>query len=385
MSDHRNFIKNTFFWRQVTAIFGKGLLTSEGEFWLAQRRLAAPAFAGKRLTGYGDVMVRHTHRMLDRWEDQGVRDLHADMMSLTLGIAAKTLFDADVEEDVAEIHDAVNMLSDEIASRFGRPIVIPDWLPLPGHVRYRRALSRIEAVVNRIIHDRRASGGDHGDLLSKLMSAWDETGSPMSDRQLRDEVITLLLAGHETTALALSWTGYLLGQHPEIQEKVADEIRGVLAGRSATPDDLSRLAVTTSVITEAMRLYPPAWAIGREALHDCEIGRYRVAAGTTIYISAWVVHRDPRHFANPSEFQPERWWSDGVRDLPRFAYFPFGGGPRICIGNRFAIMEAVLILATVMQRFRLALMSHEPVVPFPTITLRPQGGVHVTLQARSAR
>jgi cytochrome P450 len=215
-----------------------------------------------------------------------------------------------------------------------------------------------------------------------LMLARDDEGQSMSEGQLRDEVITLLLAGHETTALALSWTWYLLAQHSDVDTKLAAELRDVLGGRAPTVGDLPQLRYTEQVVTEAMRLYPPAWGFGREALADCEIGGYAIPAGTTIIISPWVSHRDPRYFDQPAEFRPERWSGDFARQLPRFAYMPFGGGPRICIGNRFAMMEAVLILATVAQRFRLRWHGTRPVVPQPSITLRPKGGVWVKLAPR---
>ena len=382
VKNHHGFKKNTFFWRHVTAIFGKGLLTSEGEFWHRQRRLAAPAFAGQRLASYGAIMVRHTSRVVERWKPDAARDFHADMMGLTLGIAAKALFDSEVEEDVAAMDKAVNALTDQIAVRFARPFVIPDVVPLPGHIRYRRALRRVESVVQRIIRERRSDRQDKGDLLSMLMQARDENGDPMPDRQLRDEAVTLLLAGHETTALALSWTVYLLGQHPDVEARLSAEIEAVLGSRAVSVEDLPRLRFTDQVVTEAMRLYPPAWAIGREAVEECEIGGYPVPVGTTILMSPWVIHRHQRYFDEPAKFQPDRWSGDLARQLPRFAYLPFGGGPRICIGNRFATMEAVLILATVMQRFRLHLLREREVVPFPSITLRPKGGIWVKPVAR---
>jgi cytochrome P450 len=376
VKEHHNFIKVRFFWRQVTAIFGNGLVTSEGEFWRRQRRLAAPAFSGQRLTRHAAAMVAYTERMLDGWSTGQPRELHADMMALTLHIAAKTLFNTEVEEDVTEIDNAVTALTDEIASRVARPFVIPDAVPLPGHIRYRRGLRRIEQVVARMINERRSRLDNMGDLLSTFMLARDENGEPMSDRQLRDEVVTLLLAGHETTALALSWTWYLITSHPEVQDELASEADQVLAGRAATVEDLPRLGCAERVVTEALRLYPPAWVIGREAVQDCLIGGYPVMAGTALYMSPWVIQRDPRFFDNPSEFRPERWV--GLADqLPRFAYFPFGGGPRVCIGNRFAMMEAVLILVTMIQRVRLARQQDRTVTPLPSITLRPRGGVWV--------
>jgi cytochrome P450 len=380
VKEHRAFVKNSFFWRQVTAVFGKGLLTSEGDLWQQQRRLAAPAFAGKRLSSYADVMVRHTRRMLDDWPVGIPRDIHADMMGLTLGIAAKALFGSEVEDDVAEIDAAVNALAKEIATRMARPFVIPDAVPLPGHIRYRRGLGKIEQVISRIVRERRSTNEDTGDLLSMLLMARDETGRPMSDQQLRDEVITILLAGHETTALALSWTWHLLNNHPAVQEQLSAEVREILGSAAASIDDLPRLCLSEQVVMEAMRLYPPAWLIGREALHDCKIGGYSVAAGTTIYMSPWVAHRSERHFDDPEAFRPERWDGDLARSLPRFAYFPFGGGPRVCIGNRFAMMEAVLILATMVQRFRIERHGGHRVVPRPSITLRPSRVVGVPFE-----
>ncbi len=377
VKEHQNFIKVRFFWRQVTAIFGNGLVTSEGEFWRRQRRLAAPAFSGQRLARYGSDMVSYTEEMLDGWVAGVPRDLHADMMALTLRIAAKTLFNAEVEEDVTEIDHAMTAITDEIASRFARPFVIPDAVPLPGHVRYRRGLRRIEQVVARMVQERRSHPEDTGDLLSMLMLARDEQGQPMSDRQLRDEVVTLLLAGHETTALALSWTWHLITSHPEVQDVLASEVRRVLGSRIPTVEDLPQLRFAEQVVTETMRLYPPAWVIVREAVQDCEIGGYPVAAGTSLYISPWVIQRDPRFFDAPAEFRPERWAGELAHCLPRFVYFPFGGGPRVCIGNRFAMMEAVLILVTMVQRVRLDRQCERPVTPFPSITLRPEGGVWV--------
>jgi cytochrome P450 len=377
VKNHRNFIKFPFFFRHVGAIFGQGLLTSEGELWQRQRRLMAPAFHAQRQAGYGDTMVRHTERMLASWRPGEVRDVHADMMALTLGIAAKTLFDADTDEDVGEIGQAFNATTDEIAVRIRRVFRIPDAVPTPGNIRYLRGVRRIDRLVTRIVRERRQHGTDRGDLLSMLIAARDDEGRSMTDRQLRDEVITLLLAGHETTALALSWTWHLLSRHPDADAKLAAELRDVLGGRAPTVDDLPNLRFTEQVVTEAIRLYPPAWGFGREAIADCEIDGYAVPAGTTIIISPWVLHVDPRHFEHPTEFRPERWSGDLARRLPRFAYIPFGGGPRICIGNRFAMMEAGLILATTAQRFRLERQSDHPVVPLPSITLRPKGGIRV--------
>jgi cytochrome P450 len=337
----------------------------------------APAFHDRRLTGYGEAIVRFSERMLEHWQPGEARDLHADMMALSLSIAAKTLFDAEVESEVAEISQAFNSVADEIAIRFRLPFRIPDTIPTPGNIRYLRGVRRIDRLVNRIILERRQRGRDRGDLLSMLMMAKDDEGRPMSERQLRDEVITLLLAGHETTALALSWTWYLLSRHPNMDTKLAAELRHVLNKRAPTVSDLPQLTLAGQVVTEAIRLYPPVWGFGREAVADFELGDYPIHKGTTIIISPWVLHRNPRYFERPMEFHPERWSCDFQRHLPRFAYIPFGGGPRICIGNRFAMMEAILILATVAQRFTLEWQTNHPAVPFASITLRPKQGIWV--------
>jgi cytochrome P450 len=382
VKNHQNFIKHRFFWRHVDAIFGQGLLTSEGRTWHQQRRLTAPAFARARLNRYGDTMVHYTERMLRQWQHDRVMDVHREAMALTLQIATKALFDADADRDVAEVSDALDEVMEQIAVRFRRPFRIPDAIPLPGNMRYRRGVQRLDQLVTRIIAERRDTMEDRGDLLSLLLSARDETGNSMSGRQIRDEVITMLLAGHETTALTLSWTWYLLGLHPAVDAQLAEEVHAVLGNRSPTVNDLPRLRYTGQVVSEAMRLYPPAYAVGRESVADCEIGRYSVPAGTTVYVSPWVMHRDPRWFADPQSFRPERWDGDLARELPRFAYMPFGGGPRICIGSRFAVMEATLILALVARRFRLEWQTGRLVQPMPSITLRPKGGVWVRLVSR---
>ncbi|HEY3170450.1 MAG TPA: cytochrome P450 [Thermoanaerobaculia bacterium] len=380
---HReNFVKHRFFWRHVTAIFGTGLLTSEGEFWLRQRRLAAPAFHPDRIAGYGDVMVSYADRLVDDWRDGEVRDVHKDMMRVTMQIVSKTLFDAEVERDVDEVGRAFELVLKEIALRFRRPFKIPDWILTPGNLRYRRGIRLLERLVSRILQERRAAPGDRGDLLSMLMTARDDEGNAMSDAQVRDELVTLFLAGHETTAIALSWTWYLLAHHPLVKDRLLKELFEELDRRPATVSDLPRLPFADAVVKEAIRLYPPAYVLGREALADCEIGGYPIPAGATVFMSPWVMHRDPRWFASPEKFLPERWLDGLAARLPRFAYMPFGGGPRVCIGDRFATMEAVLVLATVARRYRLERISDAEVVPFPSITLRPEGGVWMKLSLR---
>lgn len=382
VGQHQNFIKHSFFWRHVGAIFGNGLLTSEGSFWLRQRRLSQPAFHRDRITGYGDVMIAYTERMLDGWEAGQTREVHDDLMHLTLLIVSKVLFDADVASDVGAVGNALDMALKEIAVRFRRPFRIPDALPFPGNIRYRKAVRALDDVVYRIIGDHHSRTG-RGDLLDLLMQVRDDDGKPMTDRQLRDEAITIMLAGHETTALALSWTLALLSSHPELDAALHRELDEVLGGRAPTVADFPRLRFTEMVVMEGMRLYPPAYALGREAINACEIGGYRIPAGATLFMSPWVMHRDPRYFDRPLEFRPERWANGTAARLPRFAYFPFGGGPRVCIGNRFAMMEAVLLLASIARRFRLALDPACKLVPFPSITLRAANGVRMNVAARA--
>ncbi|TNC63491.1 cytochrome P450 [Rubellimicrobium roseum] len=383
--DHRSYIKHQLMWRHATALFGQGLLTSEGAFWQRQRRLAAPPFAGRQLLAYDAGIVGATSRMLEGWRDGETLDVHSRMMNLTLRIVANTLFDTELEGDVADLEQALDVLAAELEARFSRPFVIPDYVPLPGNRRYRRAIRTVEAVVTRMIAARRAEGCEkRNDLLSRLMAARDENGQPMSDTRLRDEAVTLLLAGHETTAVALSWTWYLIGQRPEVRARMTAEIDQAIGGRPATSGDLPNLGFTENVLMEAMRLYPPAWTIGRQSTKATVIGGHAYPAGTSVFISPWILHRDERHFDRADEFRPDRWSGDLAQRLPRFAYMPFGGGPRICIGQRFAMMEAMLILATMLQHVDAEWQGMSAITPQPSITLRPIGGVQLRVRRRSA-
>jgi cytochrome P450 len=365
-------------------VFGKGLLTSEGDFWLRQRRLAQPAFHRARISGYASTMVEYTERLLHEWQDGEERDIHKEMMRLTMQIVGKTLFDGDVERDAQEVGKSLELLL-ELGANFRRTLLVPHWLPTPTNIRQERAIRQIEKVLYRIISEKRASGRDAGDLLSMLLAAQDEDGSGMTDQQLRDETITLFLAGHETTANTLSWTWWLLAQNPAVEAKLHAELNEVLAGRSPSLDDLPRLVYTNHVITESLRLYPPAWGTARTAIEDYEIAGYRVPKGSGVSFTQWTVHRDPRWYDAPEEFRPERWEGDLLKRIPKFAYFPFGGGPRQCIGNSFALMEAALILATIAQKFRFRLVEGHPVIPLASITLRPRHGIRVLLESRPAK
>ena len=305
-------------------------------------------------------------------------------MRLTLQIVAKTLFNADVTRDASDVGKSLELLL-ELGADFRRTLFVPHWVPTLTNLRIKREIAFIENILYRIINERRASGRDTGDLLSMLLHVQDEDGSRMTDKQLRDETITLFLAGHETTASSLSWTWWLLAQNPAAEAKLHAELDEVLCGRAPSIDDLARLPYTANVITESMRLYPPAWGLARIAVEDHELGGYPVKKGMGVAMAQWVVHRDTRWYDKPEEFRPERWEGDFAKRIPRFAYFPFGGGPRQCIGNSFALMEATLILATIAQRYRLRLVPYHPVVPLASITLRPRYGVRVVLESRQPR
>jgi cytochrome P450 len=362
-------------------LFGEGLLTSEGDFWLRQRRLAQPAFHRARVAAYGETMVQYAERSMLSWKSGEVRDIHEDMMQITLQVVGKTLFNADLAHDAREVGETLEILL-KLAADFGKSILIPLWVPTPRNVRARLGIRRIEKIIYRIIAQRRAEGGDAGDLLSMLLAVQDEDGSRMTDTQLRDETITLFLAGHETTANALSWTLWLLAQNPEVEKKFHAELDAVLGGRAPSVEDMPRLVYIGHILSESMRLYPPAWGMARLVKEPVEVAGYKLEPGNGVAFAQWIVHRDPRWFDEPEKFLPERWEGDLAKRLPRFAYFPFGGGPRQCIGNAFALMEATLILATVAQKFRFRLVPDHPVKPLASITLRPAHGIRAMLEAR---
>ena len=364
---------------------GDGLLTSEGASWRRQRRLTQPAFHRQRLQAYAESILSSADQVLSSWKDGETCDLHQDMMQLTLRIVAKVLFGVDVQSETARVAQSLNLLMKHTS---GARMILPPavrHLPLPFLIRVRQAVRRLDEVVYEIIRQRRAEGDIHqyADLLSMLMAAVDEDGSKMSDRQLRDEIMTFLLAGHETTALSLSWTWYLLSQNPSVREKLEQELDRVLCGRAPNFSDLPQLCYTEAIIKESMRLYPPAWSLARTAANDCEIAGYKIPAGANVVMSQWIIHRDPRFYEDPERFNPERWFTESTQRLPRFAYFPFGGGGRLCIGASFAMMEAVLLLTAIAQKFRFELVPGHPVVPVPSITLRPKYGMKMTLRVRS--
>jgi len=376
----QNFLKDRVI-QNSRWLFGDGLLTSEGEHWKKQRRLSQPSFHRERIAAYADVMTDYAERMLSDWQDGAVVDIHQEMMRLTLRIVVRTLFNVEAEE-TDEISGALNiMMRNSIGIRMLLPPIFRH-LPLPGMLEFRRAVNKLNSSVYKIIRQKRVNPRDKGDLLSTLIEARDEDGSQMNDRQLRDEVMTFLLAGHETTALALSWAWYLLSHNPQAQQELQEELDRVLGGRVPGVADLPSLTFAEGVIKETMRLYPPAWGVAREVIKDFELNGYHIPAGANVVMSQWVMHRDARFFSNPEKFDPARWKAERCQKLPKFAYFPFGGGPRQCIGASFAMMEAMLLLATIGTRFQFRPLTEDPIVAVPSFTLRPREGIRVVLGRR---
>jgi cytochrome P450 len=369
---------------RMKPLLGEGLLTSDGAFHLRQRRLAAPAFHRQRIAAYGATMAALAEQHHAAWCAGQEVDFAQEMMRLTLRIAGQTLFAADTtaatDEVSAAVHELMGMFSFATPG-FLRALEV---LPLPHVRRFNAARARLDRIIYQIIAERRAAGDDRGDLLSMLIAARDAEGdgSGMSDEQLRDEALTIFLAGHETTANALSWTFYLLSQNPHVAERLHAELDAALAGRAPTPADLPGLRYAEQVLAESMRLYPPAWTVGRRAREPFTVSGGTFPAGTWVIMSQWVVHHDPRHYPDPYRFDPERFAPEARAARPKFAYFPFGGGPRRCIGEQFAWMEGTLLLASIARRWRPALLPGHPVVLQPSVTLRPRHGLRMRLLAR---
>ena len=383
MTDHQNFTKSLDY-RALSRVLGNGLLTSEGDLWKRQRRLVQPAFYRERIQAYGGIMTSYATRLVESWRDGEVRDIHRDMMRVTLEITARSLFNVEIASDAGAIAQSLAVVMDAMPKLTGFAF-LPDWLPVPGLGAFRRALADLDRVVYGIIRGRRATGQRSGDLLDMLLEARDEHGAGMPDLQLRDEIMTLLLAGHETTANTLSWTLYLLAQHPAVQSCLEAEVREVLRGRAPEAARLHQLPYTQMVLIESQRLYPPAWAIGRKAIRPVDVLGYRLPAGTNVVVSQWVMHRDARYYPDPQRFDPNRWRDEiaGRRSPPKFAYLPFGAGPRVCVGASLALTESALVLATLMQHFRFSLASAEPVEAFPSVTLRPRRGLPLRVERSS--
>jgi cytochrome P450 len=372
--------------RVAARLLGQGLLTSEGDFHRRQRRLAQPAFHRQRVAAYGRVMVDYSAEAEQSWRDGQPLDLAEEMRALTLRIAAKTLFDTEVASEIGEISDALH-----------ESLRLFQWATLPFAARlepflpsltrrFNRARARLDATVYRIIAERRASGEDRGDLLSMLLLAQDEDGdgAGMTDLQVRDEAMTLLLAGHETTANALAWTWLLLARNPEAEARLHEELDRVLEGRPPEAGDMARLPYTRAVFAEAMRCYPPAWIVVRQTAEACPLASFTLPAGSVVMMSPWVTHHDPRWYPDPFRYDPSRWSPEAAAERPKFAYYPFGGGSRLCIGEQFAWMEGVLVLAAIARRWTFREMPGHRVEPQPLITLRPRPAIRVTATRRKA-
>jgi cytochrome P450 len=383
VNKNAHFIKSRILQRAKT-LLGEGLLTNEGASHLRQRRLVQPAFHRDRLIRYAEDMTALSVRACARFNDGAVVDIDREMMRLTLSIVGRTLFSAEVEEDAAVVGEAMNALLEMMPVLMFPLSQYLQYLPIPFMRRFLRAGETLDATIYRIINERRASGIDAGDLLSMLLLARDAEGdnTGMSDKQVRDETLTLFIAGHETTATALTWAWYLLAQHPDAEARMHAELDSVLSGRAPSFDDVPRLPFTGHVFAETMRLYPPAWAIGRMAVSDLEIAGCQIPRKSIVLLSPYTMHRSPRWWPQPEQFLPERWATEDPT-RPKFAYFPFGGGPRLCIGERFAWMEAVLVLATIAQQWRFRLASSDPVALAPLITLRPKGGLRLRAESRA--
>ena len=363
-------------------VLGDGLLTSEREMHEKQRKLLAPAFAHKRISGYADTMSARADRFADGWKEGARVDIAEAMMKLTFEIVGKTLFDTEVGGDADVVGEAVEVAMHQAIAQLAAAIPIPPAIPTFGNLRYRRAVGRLDEIVYRIIRDRRREASDRGDVLSMLIAARDEAGVPMTDRQVRDEAMTLFLAGHETTANGLAWSFYLLARNPEVRERVESEVDAL--GRTPSYDDLKQLPYTLAVFKEAMRLYPPVYILARRAIEDTSAGEHRIVKGSIVLLNVVGLHRRADVWPDPERFDPTRFLGDREKQIPRGAYVPFSVGPRVCIGNHFALMEAHLILATIARRLRFGLERSEPAGLDQLITLRPKDGLPARVHLRRA-
>ena len=388
VDEHRSFGKQTRGYDALRLGLGNGLVTSEGDFWRRQRRIAQPAFHRRRIAGFADTMTTATADMLARWERLAERDetidIDEEMMKLTFRIVGECLMGTDISADASAVGPAVATLLLAVMDRITQPLALPLHVPTPGNKKLTDALATLDEVVYGVIEERRRSDAEHPDLLDMFMRATDEeTGERMTDQQLRDEVITMILAGHETTANALAWTFYLSSKVPHATERLRAELDEVLPnGRLATAEDLSRLEYTGAMMKEAMRLYPPVWLVARSVHQSVQMGGYEIPKGYIVFTSPIVSHRDARFFENPEGFEPERFLGERGKAMNKHAYIPFIAGPRQCIGNNFALMEGQLILATVLSRFDLHLVPGQRIVPQPTVTLRPRYGIRMKIRPR---
>ena len=382
LTNSHDFVKH-YALRFLQPILGRGLVTSEGELWRRQRRLIQPEFARQRIAAYAEPVVRHALELAERWRPGTTTRLHADMGRLAMKIAAEAFLNVRLEAEVGPVARAIDVFTRDFDRRLRSALPPPVWLPTPRNLQLLVHVRRLGRILQRAIEERQRGRGLGEDVLSRLVRIQAAEGrDALPDRQIRDEVVTLFLAGHETTAVALTWTWCLLARHPAVLERMLAEQDAVLGGRPPEAADLPRLPYTERIVLESLRLYPPAFVIGREALRDCEIGGYRVPAGTAVLMSAWVVHRDGRFFEEPERFEPDRWEGLQPGSLARCPWFPFGGGSRSCIGSAFARMEIALVLATLAPRWRIEPVDGELPAPWPAVTLRPSRDPEARLELR---
>ncbi|TGL60905.1 cytochrome P450 [Leptospira sarikeiensis] len=371
--NNQNYHKGVFY-KELGRILGKGLLNSEGEFWKKQRKLIQPSFHKQRISEFVEIMAHETTKMSNNWKNTSKLDISKEMMRLTFEIVGKTLFRTDVESYAARIESSLTVALELVTKRITKIFPFPFSWPTPDNLRLKRALKDMHSVVDELIAERKKNPSN--DLISMLLEVRDEeTGETMSEIQVRDEAITLLLAGHETTANALSWGLYLLSKHPDICQKVREEANRVLTDKTPTLEDVQKLAYTRKVLDEILRMYPPAWVIERTAMGPDNVGGFDVEKGTNISICIFNMHRNPEFWENPDKFDPDRFDEERSADRPKYAYLPFGGGPRICIGNIFALTEATLILAMLVKNYKFEVDPNHPVVMEPLVTLRPKYGI----------
>ncbi len=379
----KNYVKQTRGYEMLRHVLGNGLVTSEGDFWKRQRRIAQPAFHRERLAAFGEIMTRATDDMVDGWALGKPFDFAAEIMRCTLRVVGEALLSADVTRDADGVGRALTVGLEHLIHRTLHPLSLPEWVPTPRNTRFKEAVAELDRVVGDIITQRRAGGGPQHDLLAMLMESRDpETGEGMTDAQLRDEVMTIFLAGHETTANNLSWLAMLLGHAPDVERRLVAEARAVLGDAPPTMESMPRLPLAMNAVKESLRLYPPIWTLGRRVVEDDVVEGYRLAKGSLVFVSPWAIHRLPEYWPDPLAFDPDRWAVEDPR-RQHGSYLPFSMGQRKCIGDTFAMAEALLIITRVLQRVHLSLVPGQRFTPEPVITLRPRGGVQVVASARA--
>jgi cytochrome P450 len=377
VTNNNSYIKDRFFWRHTKPLLGKSLLTESGEEWKYRRKLSAPAFQHKSMSKYISEMKKITMEWLETCEDNQSLDIHQAMADLTGKIAVKTLFGSELQGTGEIISQAIKDTTDVVYERLRQVISLPFFIPTPNNLKYMRGVKKLDELVFQFIKEHREGLNEGGTLLSALMSATNDDGKQFTDQQLRNEAITLFLAGHETTALSLTWAWYLLSQNPEVERKLYNELNNVLGGKLPSLEDLPNLPYARAVIKESLRIYPPAYTFAREAIEDNQVGPYSIPKGSVVFISTWALNRNELYFPEPEKFDPERWTPEFEKSLPKYAFIPFGGGPRVCIGEGFAMTEAMIILAMTAQRFSFSYNRDLPPTPHPAVTLRPLEGMPV--------